>query len=192
MSKNTTGILKYISSFSEPHTHPSTKALASSRYCQCCGLLTIDPLGLRVMALEFRFEQILHSQLGVAPSLAVGCKNKNKPWIVNVKYGYGQTYQTSLLSNKPICSPALADLEIHFHHWNWDVFSTSKNTKSPLKIMLESFLWLYSHLVDVFGTKPLKTQVHIVLGDPDRVYNITFYLLINNRLKFIHNDQYYW
>lgn len=75
-SRPTVNVLKYISSFSEPHAHPSTKALASSRYCQCCGLLTIDPLGLRVMALEFRFEQILHSQLGVAPGLAVGCKNK--------------------------------------------------------------------------------------------------------------------
>lgn len=65
----------------------------------------------------------------------LGCRlqKQNKPWIVNVKYGYGQTYQTSLLSNKPIISPASADLEILFHHWNLDVFSTSKDTKSPLK-----------------------------------------------------------
>lgn len=45
-----------------PHSFPSTangynrKALYSSRYSQSCGLLTIDPFGLRVMDLELRFE----------------------------------------------------------------------------------------------------------------------------------------
>lgn len=49
-------------------------ALDSSRYSRCCGLLTIDPFGLRVVSLELCLEQILHSQLGVAPSLGVNCK----------------------------------------------------------------------------------------------------------------------
>lgn len=39
-------------------------------------LLTVDPFGLRVMDFELSFEQILHSQFGVASSLIISC-NEN-------------------------------------------------------------------------------------------------------------------
>lgn len=152
MSKNTTGILKYISSFSEPHW----SIQESSGFQQVLSMLWITH--------HWSIWPPGHGpwiQVWTDPPQSAWCRSQlgcrlqkqNKPWIVNVKYGYGQTYQTSLLSNKPICSPALADPEIHVHHW-----------KSPLKIGFPvSSLWLYSHLVNVFGTKPSKTQVHKII-----------------------------
>ena len=88
-------------------------ALDSSRYSRCCGLLTIDPFGLRVVSLELCLEQILYSQLGVAPSLVVNCKKKNKKKTIFFSFLHDQT---SLLSRRPVCFPARTQVEINLRH----------------------------------------------------------------------------
>lgn len=146
-------------SISAPYSFPSMaeginmKALNSNRYSKCRGLLTIDPFGLRVMDLELRSEQILHSQFGVASSLIVSCKNKPliaklpnilyKLWVPHtvgmMLSPVSSMEQDHLLSSMHTVenqSPALADIGIHFQHRDWEAYTQHKKTQShPLKCM---------------------------------------------------------